>query len=186
MDKKITVFAKGRTSEKTVEGKGVVIATPVAYFDNDEMGIGLVFGDGKASGWSLMLPQLPFTCYRGMKILELIDDIGPSTLAGCWHAAMPQNNRNDKRGQELVGEITRKLGRKYVEILKSGKAEEDYLGVAENYLQGLFLSRIAEGTGLYTERLGDYVRQKILQLRPENMAEFNRKLEGAPNLLQYL
>lgn len=103
----LTVFAKGELGEKVIDGE-IKLASPIACDGGLEMGTGLAYEDGKATFWGLGLPKKVIASYRGMKIAELVEEFGHSTLAACWYSG----NRNVHASeQRYVDEIVAKIGK---------------------------------------------------------------------------
>lgn len=95
------VAIQGEMSEKVVDGQMRKVI-PFVGADSEgefsQMGVGLLFPEnGSGTLWGLVMPHCLIQSWRGMKILERIDEISHSTLAGCWYAGKENISDSDKR-----------------------------------------------------------------------------------------
>ncbi len=175
-----TVFARGYEGIKTYKGKSF-LATPVAYFDDLEMGLGVEKNDNKeVIGWGLHAPQMVLPCYRGMKMIELIDEFEPNTFAGCWYAANTEIRDCDEKTAYRAIE---KLGKAYIDLLPKKMIEAiKTKDLNTILLSGLVLDKIENDNKNVkkspAKKIGEIVRMSINRMEPENPEEMKKILEN--------
>jgi len=75
-----------------------------------QMGIGLLYPEqNSAEFWGLFLPRLIGTSYRGMKILELLQEVHFGDICACWYAGKRKPHKTEMR---YVKKIVRRIGRR--------------------------------------------------------------------------
>ena len=82
---------------------------PLAAFigatDGDlaEFGIGLVNEEGKASFWGMLHPHRLITAWRGMHVLDKVENIYHGTLCACYYAGLRELSGDDKERVDELG-----------------------------------------------------------------------------------
>lgn len=101
------IAAYGVQSEKVVDGQRRQVV-PFVGADREgefsQMGLGLVYPDGRGTIWGCVMPHLLIQSWRGMKILERIERIDHGTLCGCWTIARRDVHPSDKRYLDELAE----------------------------------------------------------------------------------
>lgn len=107
----LVIATRGVQSEKVVDGRRKQVI-PFVGADREgefaQMGVGLTFPDEqKGTIWGPVMPHALIQSWRGMKILERIENIGHGTLCACWTVARRDVHDSDERYLE---ELAKQLG----------------------------------------------------------------------------
>lgn len=109
------------------EGDTPIQCTPIVYDDEGHCGLGILYGDGRAEIWGMLIPRNLITAWRGTEILRRLDTIEYGTL--CHAYATGGRNPNE----QCVEPTIKKIGRvAYEDIMSMPVPEEIIRAILDN------------------------------------------------------
>lgn len=107
----LVIAVKGSESEKVVDMRRRKVV-PFVGADREgkfsQMGIGLIFPEEQQGTiWGLVMPHMLIQSWRGMKLLEQIEEIGHGTLCACYYAGSHKMHDSELR---YLDELAVKVG----------------------------------------------------------------------------
>lgn len=121
----LVIVAFGEEGRKVVDGK-IQRAIPFVGVEElgevSQMGVGILLPDAVTKGqfWGLITDKI-IQSWRGMKILEHIEEIDNESLSAAWRAGGREDDPIDKiySSDKLVGKLASKIGKEKFQTLRT-------------------------------------------------------------------
>lgn len=109
------------------EGDAPIQCTPIVYDDEEHCGLGILYGDGRAEIWGMLIPRNLIAAWRGTEILRRLDTIEYGTL--CHAYATGGRNPSEQCVEPTIAKIGREA---YEEIMSMPIPEEIIRAILDN------------------------------------------------------